>query len=587
MIVVSDRGRIIRVPVADVLYLKAELKYVTLRTAEHTHVLDDSLAELEERLGEHFLRVHRNALVARRAVRALERRTLAGDTDEEGSEGWAVCMAPVGEWLAVSGGRSRRCGRRWSRSGGRPGRLSRRDFVTAPGAGARDNSVMTSSRFQLDRVAGRGSPAAARSRSAAGAGWHGPEADASAASGVESQSSAPPSSRRGSRRRSADAESAARARLCDASPTTRSRCAAATGWGGCRREADRGRVRGNVARGDGRSRRGAARPMAQRSPRARAAAPTFAGPVRSGDGCKPANRRAVARLGSRKRRRTARRWPARPGQSTMRRSTPGRTAPARAVGAGLRRVSCSHRGAMGGSTRECRALARRGCGGARRKDDAASTTRCSTSPLPNGSCRLGGARGYADRRITFHPDERPCRNLRAARRAPASKRARLPAGPLREYCSDKELVDSNRREACERIATVLADGRSRLPRGLSATLGRRLGWSAERLDALRRSRIPRRRRWRCGRRIPTGRGRPLACGPLRERRAGPATMLELGRDRDASPRDCGERKSSSELAAEARRQREREGRQAPPEAVTRRPAAGAPAPRRVPKVAQR
>ena len=102
VIVVSDRGRIIRVPVADVLYLKAELKYVTLRTAEHTHVLDDSLAELEERLGEHFLRVHRNALVARRAVRALERRTLAGDPDEEGSEGWAVCMAPVGEWLAVS-----------------------------------------------------------------------------------------------------------------------------------------------------------------------------------------------------------------------------------------------------------------------------------------------------------------------------------------------------------------------------------------------------------------------------------------------------------------------------------------------------
>ena len=102
VIVVTDRGRIIRVPVADVLYLKAELKYVTLRTAEHTHVLDDSLADLEERLGDHFLRVHRNALVARRAVRALERRTLAGDPDEEGAEGWAVCMAPVGEWLAVS-----------------------------------------------------------------------------------------------------------------------------------------------------------------------------------------------------------------------------------------------------------------------------------------------------------------------------------------------------------------------------------------------------------------------------------------------------------------------------------------------------
>jgi two-component system response regulator AlgR len=114
VIVVSDRGRVLRVPVSDVLYFKAELKYVTLRTAERTYVLDESLSELEQRLGERFLRVHRNALVARNAVRALERRTLAGEAerasdiqpdatpDEAGAEGWAVCMAPVDEWLAVS-----------------------------------------------------------------------------------------------------------------------------------------------------------------------------------------------------------------------------------------------------------------------------------------------------------------------------------------------------------------------------------------------------------------------------------------------------------------------------------------------------
>ncbi len=102
VLVVSDRGRIVRVPLADVLYLKAELKYVTLRTAEHTFVLDESLADLEARLGERFLRVHRNALVARRAVRALERRVVAGAGDEDGGEGWAVCIAPVDEWLAVS-----------------------------------------------------------------------------------------------------------------------------------------------------------------------------------------------------------------------------------------------------------------------------------------------------------------------------------------------------------------------------------------------------------------------------------------------------------------------------------------------------
>src|SRR2546423_4167264 len=101
VVVVSDRGRVVRVPVSEVLYLKAELKYVTLRTAEHTYVLDDALSELEQRLGDRFIRVHRNALVAKRAVRALERRAIAGG-DEEGGESWAVRVAPVDEWLAVS-----------------------------------------------------------------------------------------------------------------------------------------------------------------------------------------------------------------------------------------------------------------------------------------------------------------------------------------------------------------------------------------------------------------------------------------------------------------------------------------------------
>jgi two-component system, LytTR family, response regulator AlgR len=102
VIVVSELGRKVRVPVSDVLYLKAELKYVTLRTATHTHVLDDALTDLEQRLGSRFLRVHRNALVARRAMRSLERRVLSTETDDEASEAWAVRVAPVDEWLVVS-----------------------------------------------------------------------------------------------------------------------------------------------------------------------------------------------------------------------------------------------------------------------------------------------------------------------------------------------------------------------------------------------------------------------------------------------------------------------------------------------------
>ena len=106
VLVVSERGRVVRVPIGEVLYLKAELKYVTLRTAGHSYVLDDALSDLEQRLGDRFLRVHRNALVARSAVSALERRTMTdGEGDDEASapgECWAVQVAPVGEWLAVS-----------------------------------------------------------------------------------------------------------------------------------------------------------------------------------------------------------------------------------------------------------------------------------------------------------------------------------------------------------------------------------------------------------------------------------------------------------------------------------------------------
>lgn len=102
MLRVSDRGRVQRVPVSDALYFKAELKYVTLRTAHHSHVLDESLSDLEQRLGPGFIRVHRNALVARGAVLALERRVMTADAGEAPAETWAVRVAPVDEWLVVS-----------------------------------------------------------------------------------------------------------------------------------------------------------------------------------------------------------------------------------------------------------------------------------------------------------------------------------------------------------------------------------------------------------------------------------------------------------------------------------------------------
>ena len=97
VLVIQDRGRTERVPLAEVLYFKAELKYVTVRTASRSYILDAALADLEEKYPHDFLRVHRNAIVARRAVRALEKH----DDPEEG-EGWAVRLTGIDELLAVS-----------------------------------------------------------------------------------------------------------------------------------------------------------------------------------------------------------------------------------------------------------------------------------------------------------------------------------------------------------------------------------------------------------------------------------------------------------------------------------------------------
>jgi two-component system response regulator AlgR len=76
---VSERGRILLLPVADVIYLKAELKYVTARTAERSYLLDESLVQLEQEFPQRLLRLHRNCLVAREAVRGVER---VGEADE-------------------------------------------------------------------------------------------------------------------------------------------------------------------------------------------------------------------------------------------------------------------------------------------------------------------------------------------------------------------------------------------------------------------------------------------------------------------------------------------------------------------------
>ena len=94
---VAERGRVTLVPVSEVIYLRAELKYVTLRTREREHLAEESLTQLEREFGGVFVRIHRNCLVARRLIRGVER-----GAETEGEIGWSVILEGCEEKLPVS-----------------------------------------------------------------------------------------------------------------------------------------------------------------------------------------------------------------------------------------------------------------------------------------------------------------------------------------------------------------------------------------------------------------------------------------------------------------------------------------------------
>jgi two-component system response regulator AlgR len=98
VLLIPQRDQVVRLPLSEVVYVKAEWKYLTVRTADCSYLLEGSLADLQARFPERFLRVHRNALAAVCALRALSRRP-AGDKREEG---WHLTLEGVPETLAVS-----------------------------------------------------------------------------------------------------------------------------------------------------------------------------------------------------------------------------------------------------------------------------------------------------------------------------------------------------------------------------------------------------------------------------------------------------------------------------------------------------
>src|SRR5690606_9133634 len=94
---VIERGRVILVPISDVIFLRAEMKYITVRTREREYLIEDSLISIEQEFGERFLRLHRNCLVAQASILGYEKQP-----DAEGESRWVALLKDIPDTIAVS-----------------------------------------------------------------------------------------------------------------------------------------------------------------------------------------------------------------------------------------------------------------------------------------------------------------------------------------------------------------------------------------------------------------------------------------------------------------------------------------------------
>jgi len=92
-----ERGRLLLIPLPEILYLRADLKYVTARTASREYLLDESLTSLEDEFSERFIRLHRSALVAKDAISGFEK-----NTAEDAETQWQALLRGIPEKLPVS-----------------------------------------------------------------------------------------------------------------------------------------------------------------------------------------------------------------------------------------------------------------------------------------------------------------------------------------------------------------------------------------------------------------------------------------------------------------------------------------------------
>lgn len=65
------RGELKLIPIENILYFQADQKYVIVRHDNGETIIEESLKSLEGDLSDNFIRIHRNALVARNRISGL------------------------------------------------------------------------------------------------------------------------------------------------------------------------------------------------------------------------------------------------------------------------------------------------------------------------------------------------------------------------------------------------------------------------------------------------------------------------------------------------------------------------------------
>lgn len=68
-------GNIKLIPVADIFYFQADQKYVTVKHMNGETIIEDTLKELQAEFEADFIRVHRNALVAKKYITGIHKNT--------------------------------------------------------------------------------------------------------------------------------------------------------------------------------------------------------------------------------------------------------------------------------------------------------------------------------------------------------------------------------------------------------------------------------------------------------------------------------------------------------------------------------